>query len=158
MTPEQRSSIENGIWLCQTCSKIIDSDEKKYTVEVLKDWKSKAESRAEIGLIKQINEITDVKKERIVEEKEKDVIEVLNIHKNSQWSSIQYEEYLKKFEGLNDYIYCKDFTNFFKKDFIFDAGMAAGILYETSNRDDGCDGFNACLGGLNDFEEFIKEL
>ena len=120
MTPEQRSSIENGIWLCQTCSKIIDSDEKKYTVEVLKDWKSKAESRAEIGLIKQINEITDVKKERIFEEKEKDVIEVLNIHKNSQWSSIQYEEYLRKFEGLNDYIYCKDFTNFFKKDFIFD--------------------------------------
>lgn len=120
MTPEQRSSIENGIWLCQTCSKIIDSDEKKYTVEVLKDWKSKAESRAEIGLIKQINEITDVKKERIVEEKEKDVIEVLNIHKDSQWSSIQYEEYLRKFEGLNDYIYCKDFTNFFKKDFIFD--------------------------------------
>ena len=120
MTPEQRSSIENGIWLCQTCSKIIDSDEKKYTVEILKDWKSKAESRAEIGLIKQINETTNVKKEIIVEESKKDIIEVLNINKNSQWNSVQYGKYLKRFEDLNDYIYCNDFSNFFKKDFIFD--------------------------------------
>lgn len=43
------------------------------------------------------------------------------------------------------------------KDFLFDAGMVAGILYETANRDDGCDGFNACLGGLYKFEAFIKE-
>ena len=118
MTSEQRSSIENGIWLCQTCSKIIDSDEKKYTVDVLKDWKNKAESRAGEGIIKQINEPTDVKKEKILEEK--DIIEILDINENFQWNSIQYKEYLKRFEGLNDYIYCNDFTtNFFKKDFIF---------------------------------------
>lgn len=36
MTHEERKSINNGIWLCQTCSKIIDSDELKYTVEKLK--------------------------------------------------------------------------------------------------------------------------
>ena len=34
-TSEQRKSIENGIWLCQSCAKLIDSDERKYTVELL---------------------------------------------------------------------------------------------------------------------------
>lgn len=44
------------------------------------------------------------------------------------------------------------------KDFLFDAGMVAGILFKTANRDDGNDGFNACLGGLYQFEGFIKTL
>ena len=26
MTPEERKSFENGIWLCQSCSKLIDTD------------------------------------------------------------------------------------------------------------------------------------
>ena len=43
MTPDERKSIDNGIWLCQSCSVLIDKDEKKYTVEVLKAWKKQAE-------------------------------------------------------------------------------------------------------------------
>ena len=43
-------------------------------------------------------------------------------------------------------------------DFAFNAGIVAGALVICADRDDGCDGFNACLGGLNDFEDFIKEL
>jgi len=43
---ESRSSAENGIWLCQNCAKVIDSDAEKYTVELLKSWKTVAESRA----------------------------------------------------------------------------------------------------------------
>ena len=43
-------------------------------------------------------------------------------------------------------------------DFVFDAGISAGMVLESSDRDDGCDGFNACLGGLSDFEDFIKGL
>ncbi len=45
-TPEDRSSIENGIWLCQTCSKLIDSDENYYTCDLLLSWKTKAEEKA----------------------------------------------------------------------------------------------------------------
>ena len=42
----QRKSYENGIWLCQNCSKIIDSDEAKYTTQLLLKWKAIAEDKA----------------------------------------------------------------------------------------------------------------
>ncbi len=39
MTSEERRSIENGIWLCAKCAKLIDSDENCYTPALLKEWK-----------------------------------------------------------------------------------------------------------------------
>ena len=47
MTSEQRRSIDNGIWMCRTHAKLIDSDEATYTVELLREWKGEAEARAE---------------------------------------------------------------------------------------------------------------
>lgn len=41
-----RTSSENGIWLCQSCSTLIDSDKAKFTTEVLKSWKEIAEHLA----------------------------------------------------------------------------------------------------------------
>ncbi|TQK04745.1 hypothetical protein FBX97_3707 [Herbaspirillum sp. SJZ107] len=46
MSPEQRAHISNGIWLCQSCSKLIDVDPARYTVGVLKNWKKQAEAEA----------------------------------------------------------------------------------------------------------------
>lgn len=46
MTPEQRSDINNGIWLCQGCAIKIDQDEYLYTVELLHEWKSHSEEVA----------------------------------------------------------------------------------------------------------------
>ena len=46
MTSAERSSGTNGIWLCQSCSKLIDSDENRYTVELLHQWKKDAAQRA----------------------------------------------------------------------------------------------------------------
>lgn len=39
-TKEQRESPDNGIWLCSTHAKIIDADEVRYNVELLKRWKT----------------------------------------------------------------------------------------------------------------------
>ena len=45
LTSEQRSSPENGIWLCQNCAKLIDSDESRFPTDLLHAWKTIAESR-----------------------------------------------------------------------------------------------------------------
>lgn len=41
-----RAGVGNGIWLCQTCAHLIDSDEAHYTVSKLNEWKSDAETAA----------------------------------------------------------------------------------------------------------------
>jgi hypothetical protein len=46
LTIGQRSSAENGIWLCQTCAKLIDSDDTGFSVDKLQEWKSDAEAAA----------------------------------------------------------------------------------------------------------------
>lgn len=51
---EKRASIENAIWLCQSCSKLIDSDESKYSIKLLNEWKLRAENKAAERLNKQI--------------------------------------------------------------------------------------------------------
>lgn len=46
LTPEQRKSATNGIWLCQNCGKLVDNDASTYTVSQLNDWKNEAEKEA----------------------------------------------------------------------------------------------------------------
>jgi len=46
MSSEQRKSIENGMWLCQNCAKLVDNDEERYNVKLLREWKASAEQRA----------------------------------------------------------------------------------------------------------------
>ena len=46
MSPEQRTSAENGIWLCQVCAKLVDNDPIRFPIEKLRDWKKRAEERA----------------------------------------------------------------------------------------------------------------
>jgi hypothetical protein len=46
LLPEERSGPSNGIWLCQNCAKLVDNDATRFTVELLKKWKSAAETEA----------------------------------------------------------------------------------------------------------------
>lgn len=54
LSKEERKSLSNGIWLCQTHSKLIDTDEDYYTVELLQAWKRRAEDRAEQALREEV--------------------------------------------------------------------------------------------------------
>jgi hypothetical protein len=46
MSRSERSSINNGIWLCQNCAKLVDNDETRYTIYVLRQWKAVTEQAA----------------------------------------------------------------------------------------------------------------
>ncbi len=46
LTPDQRRSAENGVWLCQTCGKLVDNDEGRYSVAQLRQWRQVAEDAA----------------------------------------------------------------------------------------------------------------
>jgi hypothetical protein len=50
MSVEERKSIENGIWLCQNCARLIDVNYTKYSVALLKKWRDEAEKWAESQL------------------------------------------------------------------------------------------------------------
>lgn len=46
LTPGQRQSVENGVWLCQTCAKLVDNDPVRYSVDILRQWKTTTEQNA----------------------------------------------------------------------------------------------------------------
>lgn len=46
LTSEGRAAAENGIWLCQNCAKLVDSDVIQFTVALLQAWKAEAEEDA----------------------------------------------------------------------------------------------------------------
>ena len=47
MTKDERISIENGIWMCAQHGKLIDTDERRFTIPMLKKWRELAEFRAQ---------------------------------------------------------------------------------------------------------------
>lgn len=46
MTTDERKSLKNGIWLCQNCAKLIDTDLNEYTTKELLNWKLIAEKES----------------------------------------------------------------------------------------------------------------
>lgn len=50
LTNEGRRAAENGIWLCQQCSRLVDADDSAYEVDDLIDWKTFAEAAAAVEL------------------------------------------------------------------------------------------------------------
>lgn len=46
LTSEERKAINNGIWLCQNCGKLVDNDRLVYPIELLEKWKMDAEKAA----------------------------------------------------------------------------------------------------------------
>ncbi|MBS0149689.1 MAG: hypothetical protein JSR31_02035 [Nitrospira sp.] len=45
-TPAQRSSADNGIWLCTIHGAAVDKEDPKYTVALLREWKAQAQRNA----------------------------------------------------------------------------------------------------------------
>src|SRR5881296_3048246 len=43
LTPEERRSASNGIWLCQNCAHLIDTDKDRFSIDILRLWKAQSE-------------------------------------------------------------------------------------------------------------------
>lgn len=81
LTPDQRANYDNGIWLCQSCSKLIDSDEDKYTISILRQWKLAAELRSEKQIGKKLFSESETKNLLVKEISEYIKSEVINPEK-----------------------------------------------------------------------------
>src|ERR1019366_2585527 len=46
LNSDARKSPANGIWLCQSCAKLVDNDERRYPIAILQRWKTISESAA----------------------------------------------------------------------------------------------------------------
>jgi hypothetical protein len=56
LSPELRRHSDNGVWLCQNCAKLIDSDVLRFQESLLRAWKMVAEDRARNSLGKTASE------------------------------------------------------------------------------------------------------
>lgn len=52
MSPEERTSATNGLWLCSNCHDVIDRDVEEFTIQRLREIKRVGEERArkEVGV------------------------------------------------------------------------------------------------------------
>ena len=50
LSPDARRAHDNGIWLCQNCAKLVDSDTDRFDVHELRAWKHSAEVSAALEL------------------------------------------------------------------------------------------------------------
>src|SRR6266540_6780372 len=65
MSSQERRSEANGIWLCQTCAKLVDNDQARYNVDLLRRWRRLSEEAALLDIEAPANDeklgrVTDV--------------------------------------------------------------------------------------------------
>ncbi len=77
-TSDERKSIKNAIHLCSNCARIIDVDPNEYPVELLYEWKNKAEEKAK----KRQNSFDEYDISEFTEQDLEDIIEYLKNNEN----------------------------------------------------------------------------
>lgn len=77
---------------------------------------------------------------------------ILTVQKDQKLAVKLYEE--KSYEKLEEYINEKR-KEFSDNEWFYYAGMAFERTFNRIYEEDGCDAFNAAIGGLTMFEEFI---
>lgn len=78
MSSAERSSPMNGIWMCQSCSKLIDSDDSRFTVALLQEWKDTAIQRA-LGAIAGGEQLGSIRPAELLDDADQDFLRGLNL-------------------------------------------------------------------------------
>ncbi|WP_297419378.1 hypothetical protein [Clostridium sp.] len=76
----------------------------------------------------------------------------LNYTSNKSKANIMYEETNEEILK-NEIIAWKNKIS--EKEFYYLSGRVSEVVLNDADNNDGCDGFNVCMGGLNLFENFI---
>ena len=50
MSPTARTNIDNALWLCQNCAKLLDNDPQRYPPDLLRRWRQISEEAARIAV------------------------------------------------------------------------------------------------------------
>lgn len=89
MTAQERRSIRNGIWLCQNCAKLIDSDAAHYTVDLLHHWKCTSEEATRLQIQRPLRnrsckdiEVSGVEGYELIDAIEQFITETLDIERS----------------------------------------------------------------------------
>jgi hypothetical protein len=83
LTSAQRSSMINGVWLCQNCAHLIDADVSRYSVALLYHWKIEAEIAAHQDIGKPQAATPPAPRNQVPHE----TIRVVQQKKESRWSN-----------------------------------------------------------------------
>jgi HEAT repeat protein len=83
LSKEERMSATNGIWLCQFCGTLVDSDAVRYPVDVLRRWKSDAENSA----LREVESIAVANRANNFDKKRQDLSPYFGIERHG-WSSL----------------------------------------------------------------------
>jgi len=78
MSSAERSSPMNGIWMCQSCSKLIDSDDSRFTVALLQEWKDTAIQRA-LDAIAGGEPLGSIRPAELLDDADQDFLQGLNL-------------------------------------------------------------------------------
>lgn len=74
LTEDQRAAAENGIWLCQNHGKLVDNDEMRFPVALLREWKVQAEDEAASRLGKALPALASLQPVSEVSDKTSNVV------------------------------------------------------------------------------------
>jgi hypothetical protein len=113
MSPEERTSIKNGIWMCRLHGKIIDSNDPEFTVERLREWKRKAEHESYRRVIRNESALRNTHKinGQLLKNIKGAVEEDLKVFKRTSKWPLTSVPLTLKVEGFNEPITTSDLAN-----------------------------------------------
>lgn len=106
MTPEERKSIDNAIHLCSNHATEIDSDPLRYSPDLLRRWKRKAEEQSRQELGKKLPAVDEVRKavySVLVGQPASEATRAIeNVHRASESHLNSIDKRLKVFSSYNN--------------------------------------------------------
>ena len=125
LSRHERRGIENGIWLCRICARILDTDVPKYTESVLRHWKHSAERGASIRLGKArrslgptVQPLREEEEEILVAAADRGEVVVLSSEQTGKWVAAGSFDFLNEADPEANARYLEAFESLLGRHFL----------------------------------------